>query len=501
MFAAQASYRPSSTPVVVVSALAVGLWTWVGPVLADKPIDEHANRVAKANELLDRLQISRPQALQIIPVFERAAARWTEYYRQREDLQPALVETLQAFLAEDQRDTGFSDQVERDTAGLHHRDIATRDELNADLQELESNLLDLLTPQQQRLLDAAERRTPRQAVRGGRSEHQARQAALGALEQARDELADLYSQMHPRLGPLGDQLLHPAAAAVLYPLAGVNPSPQAQDDLFVYAHGTPSYSAAQREADAQTIRQLSQQINLWNLVNGLHLTAEQAEHIAQLATLAADLNGSDRSPRRGRPRTCRPYTMVELEQGLMETLTDTQQQVLADYQPCLIPPKNLKDPVRVGQANDTSPAVALLERARRAPAARLDHMVDEVLQREQQHVGTYSSQEYQARRNALLEAIRAVRGMDDVEFAVSKEDLAAQLQPPDRKRELQTRVDELASAAGVPGRAAHFLLQPDMIAVLQQRAAQLRQRPSDASPDLSRGPQADHCEPGKCAVN
>lgn len=495
------SPRSAQRAAVALMATAIVLSAGAAQAFADRGAPDPA---ARAAELLNRLQVTGQQARQMVPLFEDAAQLWAEQFDQLQDLQPELIAALQAFLAEDQLDTGFSQEVERSTARLHHRQRELKDGLTAALRDLELQVLALLTPEQRHLLTIGKEHKPRRGSRDRRSKDTAEQAARRALEQTRQEMAELRAGTHPELGVFGERLLHPGAAEVLYPLAGVSPSAQAHAALTIYARGTLEYPAAKREADGQTIRRLSHQINLWNLVNGLHLSPEQAEHIATLAALAEQLrpgNKRDRWASRRRPRTRRPYTLFDLEQEVLRTLSDSQKRVLADYQPCLIPPKNLKDPVRVGQANDASPGVRLLERARRVPPGRTERLVDAVLQREQKHLGSYSSEEYQARRSALLEAIDAVRQMDEVEFALNKEQLAADLQPPDRKRHLQARVDELSAAAHVPGRAAHFLLQPDIIDVLRVRIAQLRQQPGTTPPDLRQGPQADHCEPGKCAID
>lgn len=151
-------------------------------------------------------------------------------------------------------------------------------------------------------------------------------------------------------------------------------------------------------------------INMLNLINGLHLSSEQVEQLTRLARAAGSyqverpteidieafkglvrsletmkrllLNGRDiplpmlahalklaqRANLLSNPAP-QPTGLREVAQQVLSILTEEQKQVLADYKPCLIPPKNLKDPVRVGQAPSNSGYIKALERIRQIPSA------------------------------------------------------------------------------------------------------------------------------------
>lgn len=63
--------------------------------------------------------------------------------------------------------------------------------------------------------------------------------------------------------------------------------------------------------------------------------------------------------------------LQKLEEKLSEQLTENQLCIIDDFKPCLIPPKDLRDPARVGQAQgDATGAMYMLERLRRVPSGR-----------------------------------------------------------------------------------------------------------------------------------
>ncbi len=131
-------------------------------------------------------------------------------------------------------------------------------------------------------------------------------------------------------------------------------------------------------------------------------------------------------------------------------LTDAQKDVLGSFACCLIPPKNLSDPTRVGQADVTDRKIELLRNVRRVPeaawAARKDALVDRLLDLVQaRKAGITESQlvEYRQRLGGVFDETRK---LSDTEFEMEKEDLCRRLDanppaPPSaedsRRRELK----------------------------------------------------------------
>ncbi len=106
-------------------------------------------------------------------------------------------------------------------------------------------------------------------------------------------------------------------------------------------------------------------------------TPELLEIVAErlsLADQAESLRSVQRRPGAGNKLPPETFNarLVELEIAAESLLRPGQLEVLKTYKACLIPPKNLKDPVRVGQAAGSSTQMAKwLDRASRSYGSAL----------------------------------------------------------------------------------------------------------------------------------
>ena len=71
-------------------------------------------------DFLNRLGLSRQQALGVLPVAERGAILRREFERERDGLYVRLHDALVRFREEDLRNEGLSDEVIRDAGGTDH---------------------------------------------------------------------------------------------------------------------------------------------------------------------------------------------------------------------------------------------------------------------------------------------------------------------------------------------------------------------------------------------
>lgn len=163
----------------------------------------------------------------------------------------------------------------------------------------------------------------------------------------------------------------------------------------------PEQSAAILEA-----RRIKEEISLLNLLNGLYLSQGQLEKLVLIAEKASDLKqlyvkefadqskdyfqdlcslrdalynttGPTREQNEKAKKADRKYAKEPLEQiaeeiGKLEEeatriFSDAQLAVIKDFKPCLIPPKNLRDPIAVGQASTTEKEEKILDIIRRMP--------------------------------------------------------------------------------------------------------------------------------------
>ena len=526
----------------VVAVLAGFLIVSAAGVWAEDPTDEVLLRAAQsrqkqraaAQDFVAGLDLTESQARRLLTLLDEAATLHIEGYGLQADFLPEMIEVFTEFAREDSLNQGFSPQVERSTALTNRQAREARELFAEQMIELERQAGEILSDPQRAFAatfkpgdraraEAAERNArTREGAKGLRWQAKrnrrkaARRAAKRAddsshqfvgkarLAAARKELASLNRRIHPRLGPVGRYLLHPAAAESLCRISGTRPNQTLRDALDIFENGTEDYPAAERGKHKAQVAALRAEINNWNLINGLHLTRDQIKRIVTLvdafeaeqeAAKAARAN-----PRGKRNRTRPGISRVRLEKSIENRMNPGQREVLADYKACLIPPKNLKNPVRVGQANDSSHLERLLARARKTPGPRRRAMLNEILDNEARHFGKLNPDERGQRFRLLLRTAREAAEMSDTEFELSRAELAERLTPRNRAQELKKEIAQISRKGGLPGKVAQFMLKPLFIDQLRTRGRQLAEGAVTEKVDLARGPQAPNCEKG-CAIN
>jgi len=437
------------------------------------------------------LSLSQEQARAILRQYEEACGRYLDYYNELAEIQPLEIEAYTAFLEEDRLNQGFTAEVERRTARIHHRALALRETVSADLNSLAKGVWDVLTPDQRPI--AADYKPNKEAVfdrfasskeqrrAARRAERLARRTKLTSpgddpqLKIARKELEAISKATHVRPDAIAKYLLRPAAAEPLCQLANVKAPRVVREAIDCRRWGTRDYPRVRCEQDERTLDELRTEINNWNLANGMHFSREQIEQLVYLANEAERLK-STRRQAKSKDRLSRKdfdAEIVKLELAAEAVLRPGQLEVMDTYKPCLLPPKNLKDPVRVGQASDSTRLARWLEHARGKPQRRVERMIERLIEGEIAHLGPMDDATTEQRRNLLRETVRQASEMSDVEFALNKDDLADAVQPQDRKDELIADIDALRRQRVQPGRTAQFLLNRGFAEVLKVRYEQL----------------------------
>jgi hypothetical protein len=302
----------------------------------------------------------------------------------------------------------------------------------------------------------------------------------------------------------------------------------------------------------KNVGSLLRDINFYNLINGLHLTKEQIRQIIPLAQQAkqsrdkwmgqdnasnlaslrqelAELQrmkafadqgkdvpgyavpGKHSFPRKNKAKAAivnqsgnREKYMQELkalENSLENILLPAQKQVLADYKPCLIPPKNLRDPVRIGQVANNAHGAEVLARLRQKNVREyfLNTILQKYLEKVEEHSGPYTPEERQSILSNWEKVVQQARAMSDAEFEVAKEELAGKIQPPDKKKELQDMISKERKENDHPGKSAKFLLDPDVIPILEKRLQQMLKGDYVQGRDgHAQAPASGTCEDGSC---
>jgi len=223
--------------------------------------------------------------------------------------------------------------------------------------------------------------------------------------------------------------------------------------------------------DLAAVRQIKQEISLLNLLNGLYLSSQQVDELFDLAEQAATLQTQTRQAastesadyvaklevlRDGLYQTTGPSDTVEreaqqaeaateirprdemleqlgqLEMQARNVLTDGQIAIIERFKPCLLPPKDLADPIAVGQASTTALEELILDVIRRMPNAlyhqRREAIVQAVLRQGEREKGKLPDDVREGMARTLLAKLNEMRGMDDVDFDLKKTELAKDFQ-------------------------------------------------------------------------
>ncbi|MBI3098742.1 MAG: hypothetical protein HYY93_10960 [Planctomycetes bacterium] len=189
-----------------------------------------------------------------------------------------------------------------------------------------------------------------------------------------------------------------------------------------------------------------------------------------------------------------------------DLLFESQRQVLLDYKPCLIPPKNLKDPVRVGQAHDNGLVVKSLTKLREIPAEKWERnrgeIVEQTLSRIEEHNGRFPDGERGTKLAKMTDLLERARALSAVDFELQKNDFAKEFEPFGRKDALKHELDAmLGDEAVINQKIRAFLLDPRAASLYETRLAQLKAAPRPEAVDLDTISAADHCKDGKCAID
>ncbi|MDQ7780129.1 MAG: hypothetical protein RDV41_10530 [Planctomycetota bacterium] len=166
-------------------------------------------------------------------------------------------------------------------------------------------------------------------------------------------------------------------------------------------------------------------------------------------------------------------TSRALSQELEKLLTDAQKEVIRTYVPCHYPPDDLRNPIRVGQSEESTPDLIVLVNGRNMPAGRefeewyrrsVTPAVERKIARFMERGDFKTEADAQGERARIRKIFDDARAMSDVDFKLNQAKLAAQLQfDPDYGPVPQDVSEKVA---------AH-LLDERFIPLLEKRLARL----------------------------
>jgi hypothetical protein len=530
---------------------------------------ENLRQDIRSLDFLNRLALTRQQVLGLLPLAERGAILRREFERERDFLYVRFHDALVRFKEEDLRNEGLSAEVMRDAGGTEHQLLTLGNRVAAALGPLEEQAAALLDARQRQmafptrddrhpldllrtlrgsdygeLRDTLARHFANSRVKAGliprhrdreerlrirallhkvgrlsAGEYRAqREELLRALVPGREraqiaaEIRRIYAARYGHAGPLAEHLFRERMLPVLAERAGVD-APRLPDVR------TGRTVAANLTAIKREVAGLKHDINLLNLMNGLHLDYRQLKTIQKSAgacgkardnmprieetskkTLAA-LREVYAALRKGEPAPASAVSRLQpaaVKRGggylrarhrdyqeasaggvekLLEVLSPEQGEVIRTYESCLIPPKDLRDPVRAGQANDTGALERMLDHLRRLPLDDGDPYVvaDRFLSHVESHDGKFPADERSCVLNLVLGVAYEAQALDEIAYVAQRSELASRLAPVRRLPTLKEKLEGIVGADVVIKRKiAAFLLDPRMETLAKDRIRRLK---------------------------
>lgn len=287
-------------------------------------------------------------------------------------------------------------------------------------------------------------------------------------------------------------------------------------------------------------KNLFEEVSLLNLINGLHLGKDQMTKLAALAEESSALRETTLKTYRKKAEEfalalnelreklidsnvqvppCCEQNAVEREHALNEAkkayyqklnaleekvraiLSDGQVRVINEFNPCLIPPKDLKDPVRAGQAaGDFEEVYMHLEHLRNMPEKAFNVIGKPLTVKVvEEHFSAFckNADDKTREANRILKVLKKCRAMSDSDFALEKEALARELLSP--MTSIQEKVAEItqffANQHGGMSKVGRFMLDPRIVPLLKRKLENLA-KVDGANHDETTA--ADSCKDNKC---
>lgn len=194
---------------------------------------------------------------------------------------------------------------------------------------------------------------------------------------------------------------------------------------------------------------------------------------------------------------------LKYKERLEKVFTEAQKEVIRTFKPCIIPPQDLRNPIRVGQASTNDAAIRDLRRIRSVPQAKFNEVLEKILDGYIDKISkkhTLDEQEANKERERMRALLIKVRNMSDVDFELNKEQLAEEAKyknKADILREeiarLQKEISEYEKkekelSGDVP--VVRWFLKPNMLPILKKRLAMLKGEP--VSEENSREQKTDN---------
>ena len=281
------------------------------------------------------------------------------------------------------------------------------------------------------------------------------------------------------------------------------------------------FAASQGEFQKQKerIRALLDEISLINLINGLHLSDDQIRKIIAIATTAGKIKADEirNTPGliesmektgialgnlkteilKGQPAVgeipkiasghkknlvqihdnlfSRVHArQMELEVKLRSVLSQEQIHVVENFKPCLLPPAEMANPVRAGQAENRNGMIRLMREIREMPDEKWENRKHRIIREHVQDISLHKYRMTQEEKDAevkrLTGLMEKIRSMPSAEYEIRKTEWSDELHPEDKlgnlRKELQRRSPHRHSDLKTP--IGKYFLSKSAIPVLKR---------------------------------
>jgi len=253
--------------------------------------------------------------------------------------------------------------------------------------------------------------------------------------------------------------------------------------VFAVVLGQDDGASARTQRRESRLSLLHQKLSLVNLINGLHMTKEQMrkvydlnlrlerETVKQYFSVLRLQERVERTWRRwykeivkgnlpkdlmsevarvDEERKGCGYMMRSLVRKLAKEIeavfTDAQREVIRTFDPCTIPPKDIRDPVRAGQAPGHEKIIKAFRWLRGLPAFRRAAAINWAAQKvvnAEDRLDKLTDEEKEKERQRVKALLWQVVRMKDVDFELEKEKLAKQLIEKGTHESLKKKAKEL----------------------------------------------------------
>jgi hypothetical protein len=130
--------------------------------------------------------------------------------------------------------------------------------------------------------------------------------------------------------------------------------------------------------------------------------------------------------------------LMPYQDQMQEVLNENQLALIEEFKPCIVPPQDTRNPVRVGQAaGDTRMEEKLLTRIRQMDEnlyqRRNPLLIARLIERVERRVGLFSDEERVEEERRVADIFKRARELSDLDFEARKDDLARELKEPHEK--------------------------------------------------------------------